>query len=92
MAPLGDRILVKGRKIEEKSAGGIILATTGGSNKFDMAEALTGDVVAVGSKVKLAVSKGDVVLFSKAGTSDIEVADGEITFVAESSVLATLQE
>ncbi|CAG9464180.1 unnamed protein product [Pedinophyceae sp. YPF-701] len=88
MVPIGDRILVRPREAEEKSAGGIIIAST--SNK-EMQDTLIGDVVAVGPDVTLELKKGDVVMFSKfGGTSDLEVADGEVCFVAQTTVLAKL--
>lgn len=88
MSPLGDRLLVKPREAEQVSAGGILLA---GSPKQAMADALVGEVLAVGEDVELpGVSKGDTVLFSKYSSSDVAVPDGEVCFVAQRSVLAKL--
>lgn len=90
MAPLGDRVLVKPRENEKKTAGGIILASTS-SNDFDMSEGLVGEVIAVGGKVKIEVKPGETVMYSKYGTSDVELADGKVTFVSEGSIMAVLQ-
>ena len=47
-------------------------------------------VLAVGEEVDIGVAKGDRVLFSKYSSSDVEVPDGEVCFVAQKSVLAKL--
>ena len=93
MAPLGDRLLVRPRPAEEKSAGGVILsAGISGGATLPQQDALVGTVVAVGEEVALeGVSVGDSVLFSKYSSSDVSLPDGgEVCFVAEKSVLAKL--
>lgn len=55
-----------------------------------MQDAVIGEVLAVGSEVDVKVKKGDKVLFAKYSTSDVEVPDGQVTFVAQKSVLAVL--
>ena len=86
MAPLGDRILVRPREADAKSAGGVLLSSSAGS----MQDALVGTVVAVGDEVELGVAAGDAVLYSKYGSSDIEGPDGVVSFVAQKSVMAKL--
>ena len=49
-----------------------------------------GEVVAVGKDVDIKVKKGDKVVYSKYSTSDVSIPDGDVTFVAQKSVLATL--
>ncbi len=44
----------------------------------------------MGDDVDIAVKKGDKVLYSKYSSSDVEVGEGNITFVAQKSILATL--
>ena len=53
-------------------------------------DAIIGEVVAVGKEVDIAVKAGDNILYSKYSTSDIAVPDGDVTFVAQKSILATL--
>ena len=53
-------------------------------------DAIIGQVVAVGKEVEISVKAGDKVLYSKYSTSDITAQDGDVTFVAQKSVLATL--
>lgn len=50
-------------------------------------QAYLGEVLEIGAKVELSVSKGDTVLFQKYGTTDINVPDGKVTFVRADSVL-----
>jgi len=89
MAPLGDRLLVKPQEKESKSAGGILLTAT--SNNSMGEDSFVGTVLAVGDEVELeGVKVGDRVLFSKYGSSNIEVPDGEVCFVQQRSVMAKL--
>ncbi|EFN58613.1 hypothetical protein CHLNCDRAFT_140815 [Chlorella variabilis] len=88
MSPLGDRLLVKPQEVEKQTAGGILLSPT--SSGKSMQDALVGTVLAVGEDVDIGVAAGDRVLFSKYGSSDVEVPDGEICFVAQKSILAKL--
>lgn len=53
-------------------------------------EALVGTVVAVGDESDCGVRAGDLVLFNKYGSSDVDTADGPISFVQAKSVLAKL--
>ncbi len=49
-------------------------------------------VLAVGEDVKLGVKTGDTVIYTKYGSTDVEVGkDQKIVFVYEKSVVATLQ-
>lgn len=50
-----------------------------------------GTVMAVGDEVDIGVVAGDAVLFTKYGSSDMEVAGGQVCFVAQKSILAKLQ-
>jgi len=55
-----------------------------------MEDAHVGTVVAIGDEVDLGVVVGDMVLFTKYGSSDLEVPNGEVCFVAQKSILAKL--
>jgi co-chaperonin GroES (HSP10) len=55
-----------------------------------MQDAIIGTVVATGDEVDCGVAAGDVVLYSKYGTSEVEGGDGNVTFVAQKSILAKL--
>ena len=92
MAPLGDRVLVRPPPKQEKSAGGVILAGgMEGSDTMGMGEQiLTGTVVSVGEEVELEVAAGDMVMYTKYGSSDIDTEEGRVSFVTQKSSLAKL--
>jgi chaperonin GroES len=90
--PLGDRIFVKVRLAEEKTAGGILLPDTAKEKPQ------VGEVVAVGpgkrnddgSYQTIEVQIGDNVLYSKYAGTDIKLAGEEYVLLSEKDILATL--
>jgi chaperonin GroES len=91
--PLNDRILIKRVEEEEKTKGGIIIPD---SAKEKPAE---GIVVAVGNgklndkgdRVKLEVKKGDRVLFSKYGGTDVKLDGEDHLIMREDDILAVVE-
>ena len=91
--PLNDRILVKRLEGETKTAGGIIIPD---SAKEKPAE---GEVMAVGSgklndkgeRVALEVKKGDLVLFSKYGGTDVKVDGVDYLIMREDDILGVIE-
>ena len=91
--PLQDRVIVKRVKEEEKTKGGIIIP---GAAKEKPAR---GKVVAVGKgrvtesgKVEpLDVKKGDIVLFSKYGGTEITIEGTEHLIMREEDILAIVE-
>lgn len=90
MRPLGKRLLVLPQEPEAASAGGVLLPGSAGAHS-PMAPTV-GSVLSVGTGVdpELRIAAGDLVLFSKYGTADVDVAEGEGVFVDEGAVLAKL--
>ncbi|MEW6517838.1 MAG: co-chaperone GroES [Thermodesulfobacteriota bacterium] len=92
--PLNDRILVKRLEGETKTAGGIIIPD---SAKEKPAE---GEVMAVGSgklndkgeRVALEVKKGDRVLFSKYGGTDVKVEGVDYLIMREDDILGVIEQ
>jgi chaperonin GroES len=91
--PLGDRILVKRIKEEDKSKGGIIIPDTAKEKPQE------GRVVAVG-KGKMTetgyllvaeVKAGDRILFGKYSGSEVKLEDQEHLIVREDDVLGVLE-
>lgn len=69
--PIGERVLIKLVKVEEKTASGIILPGTGDKEKPNL-----GEVVAVGKGEKLSdIKVGEKVAYAK--FSGTEIKDGE---------------
>jgi len=91
--PLGDRVVIQPLK-EEKKKGGIILPDTVDKERQEM-----GKVVAVGlgriedgKRVPLEVKKGDIVLFTKYGPSEVEVDGKKYLIAEEKDILAYITE
>ena len=91
--PLGDRILIKPLKAEEKTKGGIILPDTAKEKPQE------GKVIAVGKgktlesgKVEsLEVKVGDKVLYGKYSGTEIKIEGEEHLIVKEEDVLAIIE-
>lgn len=91
--PLGDRILVKRIKEEEKSKGGIIIPDTAKEKPQE------GKVVAVGKGKKtddgkviaMDVKAGDRILFGKYSGSEIKLEGEECLILREDDVLGVLE-
>jgi chaperonin GroES len=91
--PLGDRILVKRVKEEEKSKGGIIIPDTAKEKPQE------GKVVAVG-KGKMTeqgklltpdVKAGDKILFGKYSGSEVRIEGDEHLILREDDILGVLE-
>jgi chaperonin GroES len=93
MRPLNDRVLVLRTDEEEKTAGGIIIPDTAKEKPQQ------GKVIAVGpgktngegKRVPLNVKKGDRVLFSKYGGTDIKLDGVEHLIVKEDDILGIIE-
>ncbi len=91
--PLGDRILVKRIKEEEKTKGGIIIPDTAKEKPQE------GKVVAVGRGKKtdegkliaLDVKAGDKVLFGKYSGSEVKIDGEEHLILREEDILGVLE-
>jgi chaperonin GroES len=86
--PLGDRILVKIKESETKTAGGIIIPQTA------QEKTQTGVVIAVGTgteKEPITVKAGDEVMYDKYAGTQIKINGTEHLIVKMSDVLAVLE-
>ena len=90
--PLGDRIVIKVLKEEERTKGGIVLPDTAKEKPQK------GEVVAVGSgeiidgkKVPLEVKVGDKIIFSKYAGTEVKLDEEEYLILRQSDVLAILE-
>jgi chaperonin GroES len=90
LRPLGDRVVVKPAPEEEVTKGGIVLPDTAKKRPQE------GKVVAVGSgkllengqRAPMSVKKGDVVVYSKYGGTEITVDGNELVILEEDQILA----
>ena len=86
--PLGDRVVIKKCEAEEKTSGGLILASSA-KEAPQVAE-----VVAVGPGTKdepMELKAGDRVIFGKYAGTDVKYEGVEYTIMHQSDILAVLE-
>ena len=91
--PLDDRVVVKPQDAEEKTAGGIVLPNAAQEKPMmgKIVEVGTGKLLDDGSRAKMSVKKGQVVVYSKYGGSDIEIDGTEYKILRESEILGIVE-
>ena len=90
LEPLADRLVVKPIEREEMTKGGIVLPDTAKEKPQE------GEVLAVGpgrlsedgKRIPMDINKGDIVVYSKYGGTEIKVEDEELIILRESDILA----
>ena len=90
LEPLADRMVVKPIEREEVTKGGIVLPDTAKEKPQE------GEVLAVGPgrmsddgvRIPMDINKGDIVLYSKYGGTEVKVEDEEFIILRESDILA----
>ena len=92
MKPLGDRVVIKNMEAEETTKGGIIL-TAAAKEKPQMAEVIAvgpGGIVD-GKEVKMQVSVGEKVIYSKYAGTEVKMDGVEYIIVKQSDILAIVE-
>ncbi len=90
--PLGQRVLVKRIDAEEKTAGGIVLPDTA-KEKPQEAEVVavgTGGKDDNGNDIVFTVKKGDRVLISKYGGTEVKIEGEDMLIISESDILGVI--
>ena len=93
LKPLGDRLIVRALDEDETTASGLVLPDTAKEKPQK------GEVLAVGegakddsgNRIALDVAKGDTVLYSKYGGTEIKVEGEDLLVLRESDVLAKVE-
>ncbi|MBP7347597.1 MAG: co-chaperone GroES [Butyrivibrio sp.] len=92
LVPLADRVVLKQLEAEETTKSGIVLP---GKEKEKPQQA---EVIAVGpggmvdgKEVKMEVSKGDTVIYSKYAGTEVEMEDVKYIIVKQSDILAVVK-
>ena len=91
--PLGDRVLVKPKETEEKTASGIVLPDTAKEKPQE------GEIIAVGpgakdengNRIPMDVKEGDKVLYSKYSGTEVKIDGVEHLILRESDILAIIE-
>ena len=90
--PLGDRVVIKNVEIEETTKSGIVLPGAA-KEKPQLAEVLAvgpGGLVD-GKEVKMVVSVGDKVIYSKYAGTEVKLDGEEYIIVRQSDILAVVE-
>lgn len=90
LEPIGDRVIVKVKEEEEKTVGGIVLASNAKKKPTE------GEVVAVGDgayasngeKIPMSVKKGDVVIYDRYSGTNVEYEGEKYLVLREKDILA----
>ena len=93
LKPLGDRVVIRPKGMEETTRGGIVLPDTA-SEKPQQGEVISigpGRVLDNGQRIELDVKVGDTVLFAKYAGTEFKLDDEELLILRESDVLAVLE-
>ena len=89
LKPLNDRVLVKRLESEEKTAGGLYIPDTAKEkpSKGQVVAVGPGKIAENGSRVAMAVKKGDEVLFNKYAGTEIKLDGVDHLVMREEDIL-----
>ncbi len=92
LKPLGDRLIVKALKSEDKTKGGIVLPDSAKEKSQQAKVIAVGSGKVIGDKiVPLEVKKGNKILFGKYSGDEVKVGMEEYLIIKESDVLAIIE-
>ena len=80
--PLGERILIKIKTSEEKTAGGIVIPETAQEKTQE------GIVVSVGDSPDIKLKKGDIVIYDKYAGTQLKIDDKDHLILKLEDILA----
>jgi chaperonin GroES len=91
--PLHDRVIVKRLEEEEKTKGGIIIPDTAKEKPIEGKVIAVGDgkIKEDGTKIPMGIKKGDRVLFTKYGGTEIKIDGEEHLMMREDDILAIIE-
>ena len=92
--PLDDRVVVEPVEAEERTAGGIVLPDTA-REKPQQGKVIAvgpGRILEDGKRAKLAVKKGDTVVYSKYGGNEIKLNGEELLILDQESIYAVRED
>jgi chaperonin GroES len=82
--PIGERVLIKIKSSEEKTAGGIVIPEAAQEKTQE------GIVVSVGESPDIKVKKGDVVIYDKYAGTQIKIDDKDHLILKLDDILAVI--
>ena len=94
LRPLGDRVLVKPEKAEQKTASGLYISS-GAQEKPQRGEVIavgTGKLDDKGERIPVDVKVGDVVIYGKYGGNEVKIDGEEDLLMRDSDIYAVVEE
>ena len=91
--PMDDRVLVKQSEAETKTAGGIVLPDSAQEKpqRGKVVACGPGKLLDSGKRGEMCVKKGDKIIYSKYGGSEVEVDQDSYVILRESDILAIVE-
>ncbi|HHT9160098.1 MAG: co-chaperone GroES [Planctomycetes bacterium GWF2_39_10] len=91
--PLGEKVLIKRVEAEGKSAGGIVLPETAKEKPKEGKVIAVGDgkLLKNGERAKFLIKKGDLVIFSSYGGTEVKIDGEEYLLMSEEDILAVIE-
>lgn len=93
--PLHDRVIIKRKEVESKSAGGIVLtgSAAGKSTRGEVIAVGNGRILKNGQVQPLDVKVGNIVIFNEGyGVKTEKIDNEEVLILSENDILAIVQE
>ena len=94
LRPLGDRVLVKPEKAEQKTASGLYISS-GAQEKPQRGEVIAvgaGKLDDKGERIPVDVKVGDVVIYGKYGGNEVKTDGEEYLLMRDSDIYAVVEE
>ena len=92
MKPLGDRVVIKNMEAEETTKGGILLAPAAKEKpQMAMVVAVGPGGIVDGKEVKMQVSVGEKVIYSKYAGTEVKMDGEDFIIVKQSDILAVVE-
>ena len=94
LRPLGDRVLVKPEKAEQKTASGLYISS-GAQEKPQRGEVIAvgaGKIDDKGERIPVDVKVGDVVIYGKYGGNEVKIDGEEYLLMRDSDIYAVVEE
>ena len=94
LRPLGDRVLVKPEKAEQKTASGLYISS-GAQEKPQRGEVIAvgaGKLDDKGERIPVDVKVGDVVIYGKYGGNEVKSDGEEYLLMRDSDIYAVVEE
>lgn len=92
--PLSDRVLIEPMNQEEKTESGIVLPDTAEKERPEQGKVIEvgpGRLLKNGKRQPMEIKKGDIVIFSKYGPSEVKLKNKEYLIAREDDILAIVK-